>query len=454
MRLAELRHRRVAVLGYGREARSLLRLFARELPGLKPVVFARAAELAAEPPQAQAVVTETVPAASHLAHFDVVFKSPGISAYHPELEQAARAGVRITSATELWFAEHPGERVIAVTGSKGKSTTVSLIAHLLRALGHRVALAGNIGLPLTELWKPQPAPDYWAVELSSFQTKAAGAVEVAVLTALFPEHLDWHGSLERYYADKLALLDRARQVVLNGSDATIAAHQRWPGAVRYGLPPGWRAEGEGIAIADQYFELPDFAVPGRHNRLNLCAALTVLELLGEDARRALPAVADFRSLPHRLRLLGTRGGVLYVDDSVATTPQATLAALDCFAQRRVALILGGYDRGLDWSGFADALRGRRMAGVVCQGQSGARIEAALRAAGLDLPLWRANDLTEAVAWASAVAQPDGVVLLSPGAPSFPEYRDFAERGRHFACLTGFSADRAEQGGVAMGIAPS
>lgn len=453
MRLAELRGRRVALLGYGRETRSLLGLFARELPSLEPVLFARAEELSADPPKVRAIVVDGLPDPAALARFDVVFKSPGISPYRPELEEAARAGVRFSSATELWFGEHPGERVIAVTGSKGKSTTVSLIAHLLRGLGRRVALAGNIGLPLTELWKPERAPDWWVFELSSFQTRAAGEVEVAALTALFPEHLDWHGSVERYYADKLALLERARRVVLNGADPEIATRDRWPAASRYGVAPGWRPEAERLARAEQRFPIPEFVAPGRHNRLNLCAALTVLEELREDPFAALPVVASFRPLPHRLRALGVRDGVLYVDDSIATTPQATLAALECFPDRRLALILGGYERGLDWTGFAAALRGRALAGAACQGANAPRIEATLRALLPELPIRRTRDLAEAVAWASAIAGPGGVVLLSPGAPSFPHYRDFAERGRHFAALAGFAEEEAETGGVAIGIAP-
>ncbi len=453
MRLAELRGQRVALLGYGREVRSLLRLLTREIPGIELVLFAKAAEIAADRPPVAVVTTEALPDAATLARFDVVFKSPGISVYRPELEDAARLGVRISSATELWFAEHPGERVIAVTGSKGKSTTASLIAHLLRARGRRVALAGNIGLPLTELWKPERSPDHWVFELSSFQTRAAGSVEIAVLTALFPEHLDWHGEVERYYADKLALLDRARGVVLNGADPEIVRRNRWSEAWWYGVPPGWRVEGEGIAHAGERYDLPDLALPGRHNRLNLCAALTVLGILGEDCRAALPAVASFRPLPHRLRVLGERAGVLYVDDSIATTPQATLAALDCFGGRPVAVILGGYERGLDWSGFATALRERPLAAAVCQGDNGPRIAATLRAADVPVAVLLANDLAEAVALARAAAGSGGVVLLSPGAPSFPHYRDFAERGRHFAVLAGFSAEEAEGGGTALGIAP-
>ncbi|GIX33182.1 MAG: UDP-N-acetylmuramoylalanine--D-glutamate ligase [Lysobacterales bacterium] len=451
MRLTELRGRRVALLGYGRETRSLIALLGRELPELEPVLFARAEELAADPPPVRAVPVAALPEAETLARFDVVFKAPGISPYQPELEQAARAGVRFSSATELWFSEHSGERVIAVTGSKGKSTTASLIAHLLRSLGRRVALAGNLGLPLTELWKPERSPDAWVFELSSFQTRAAGAVDVAVLTALFPEHLDWHGSVERYYADKLTLLDRGRAVVLNGSDSEIRARERWAGAVRYGVAPAWRPEGMGLALGDRSISIEGFALPGRHNRLNLCAALSVLSVLGEDPEAALPALSSFKPLPHRLRVLGEREGVLYVDDSIATTPQAALAALECFSERRVALILGGYERGLDWSDFVAALRGRRLAGAACQGMNAPRIAAALSAGLPDLPLMQARDLAEAVEWASARARPDGVVLLSPGAPSFPHYRDFAERGRHFARLAGFAIEDGEGGGTPLGI---
>src|SRR5690606_32600097 len=174
------------------------------------------------------------PSAQALAAFEVVIKSPGISPYRPDALAAAEQGTQFIGGTALWFAEHAAadgvvHDTICVTGTKGKSTTTALLAHLLRAAGHRTGLVGNIGLPLLEVLDPQPAPAYWAVELSSYQTgevaRSGARPQVAVVLNLFPEHLDWHGSEQRYLEDKLKLVTEAapRIAVLNAADPHLAA---------------------------------------------------------------------------------------------------------------------------------------------------------------------------------------------------------------------------------------
>src|SRR5690606_15477420 len=188
--------------------------------------------------------------------------------------------------------------------------------------------------------------------------------------------------------------------------------------------------------------------PGRHNRGNLCAALAAVEALGHDAVALAPTAAAFRPLPHRLQRLGERDGITWVNDSISTTPHATLAALDVHRGRRVALLVGGHDRGLDWAGFAARMRTDAPAVVVTMGRNGPRIHALLDAVagegGFDLR--DAPDLAGAVAEArgalaaSSHAATGDVMLLSPGAPSYGAYRDFVERGRDFARLGGFDPE--------------
>src|SRR5690606_862501 len=159
-----------------------------------------------------------------------------------------------------------------------------------------------------------------------------------------------------------------------------------------------------------------------------------IEALGLDAESLAPHAASFRPLPHRLQGLGMRDGIEFVNDSISTTPHASLAALDVFAGRRVAILVGGHDRGLDWCGFAATMRQRRPAAMVTMGQNGPRSHALLEDAAVAAGFARyaADDLAGAVATAKAALEGEGVVLLSPGAPSFGAYRDYAERGRHFA----------------------
>lgn len=448
MRISELEGKKVAIWGYGREGRSALAALRWRLPSQPVTVFCSHDE--AEPlreMQDPALRIETSVNAALLAEHEVVVKSPGISPYTSPAADAALEGVRFTGASGLWFAEPPAGRRVCITGTKGKSTTTALVAHLLRAAGKRTALAGNIGLPLLELLDVQPPPEVWAIELSSYQTGEARDVDVAVVLNLFPEHLDWHGSEARYYADKLALVTKAapRIAVLNAAD---------PRLVELDVPPttrvlwfnhadGWHLRESLVYRGEQpVFDARHVPLPGRHNRLNLCAALATLEALGLDAVALAPAAATFRPLPHRLQSLGLRHGIESVNDSISTTPHASIAALDCYRGRRVAILVGGYDRGLDWGVFAERIAAEPVAAVVTMGQNGPRVFEKLKplAVGDRFVLAEAGDMDEAVKLGLQVLGHDGVLLLSPGAPSFPRYRDYVERGRHFAQAAGFDPD--------------
>lgn len=449
MRFADLEGRRVAVWGVGREGRAALTALAERLPSQPVALFCHpreAVEVAAIAGQCDSALPRQLttatepPDAAALSAFDVVIKSPGISAYQPELLAARDNGVRFTSGTALWFGENPDASVIGVTGSKGKSSTSALIAHLARSLGVRTALAGNIGLPLLGL-SGQRA-DLWVVELSSFQTGESGDLDVGVVTSLFPDHLDWHGSVERYYTDKLRIAEHARTLLVNGSQPELV--QRTDGHSQrelFGVHGGWHvreARGQPTICRgdDAIIEASILALPGEHNLLNACAALAALERVGLDAVAAATSLDSFQPLPHRLQVLGERDGLTWVDDSIATTPNATLAAIDSLPARPLAVIVGGHDRGVDWDGFASAVAGREKLHFLVQGGNGARIAAALAAAGV-VNVTRCSNLEQAVARARAELPRGASVALSPGAPSFDQFGNYRERGRRFAELAGF-----------------
>ena len=455
---------RIALWGWGREGRATYRALRSRLPGLPLTLLCHEADAGdahalADP----ALQVETAPAGPLLGDFAVVLKSPGISPYGEHAVAASATGTRFLGGTALWFGERAGPdgRVAGtacITGTKGKSTSTALLAHLLRAGGVRTALAGNIGLPLMELLDAEA--DAWAIELSSYQTgdvaAAGGRPEVAVVLNLFPEHLDWHGSEARYVEDKLRLVTQARPgvAVLNAADPRLSALEL-PGDVRwFGRSDGWHLRGDVVHRGeDAVFDTAALPLPGRHNRQNLCAVLTAIDALGHDAAALAPHVATFMPLPHRLQPLGRRDGLDWVDDSISTTPHASLAALDLHAGRRVALIVGGHDRGVDWQAFVDAMRVRPPHAIVTTGANGPRIHGLLAplAAEGRFRLAASGDLAGAVAAARAALDGEGVVLLSPGAPSFGPYRDYTERGCHFAKLAGF--DPVDTGAIAgLGVA--
>ncbi len=443
MRIEELGDRRVAIWGYGREGRAVHRALRSCHPRLPLTIFAPGQD-----PSEHDLATDTrvtlhgrEPGEEDLGGIDVLIKSPGVSAYSAIVRRAEELGVEVSSGVALWFAGNPDARTLIISGTKGKSTTAAACAHLLRACGLRVALAGNIGVPLMDLYRPRPAPDWWVIELSSYQTRELPrAANISVLLNLYPEHLDWHGDLETYYRDKLKLLHVAGEGLRLVNDADEELRQRTEGLAQcqpFNTESGWHPGPNGLMRGD-VLRVPADAITlrGAHNAVNLCAALAAVEACGVDMQRACAAVSSFRGLPHRLQRLGWRDGLLWVNDSISTVPEASLAALASVPGQPAVLILGGYDRGLAWKRFAEVLDCSRLRGVVVQGQNREVIASALSTCP-GIQLKRAEDLEGAVQIARQFAQLGDAVLLSPGAPSFPAYRDYTARGQHFSELAGF-----------------
>lgn len=445
MHIADLADKRVAVWGFGREGRASIAALRRRLPQLRLALYCSQAEV--EVARAFDPVLDiygSEPDAVALSAYDVVIKSPGISTYKPAVLTAQAQGTDFTSGTALWFAEHAvddegGTRVIAVTGTKGKSTTTAMLAHLARSLGVRTALAGNIGMPLLELL--DQSAELWLIELSSFQTGEAGPLELGVVTSLYEEHLDWHRSAECYVTDKLKLASASRQLLVNATQTRLlTATDDHPQRILFGRPDGWHVAGGFIRRSTQdVFPIAQLKAPGEHNALNACAALAALAAVGMDALAAAPALADFRPLPHRLQPLGARGCIDWINDSIATTPPAVVAALRSLGGRQVTVLVGGYDRGVDWTPFVDHVQATPPHAIVCMGANGPRIAAALASASPGCPVLNVSNLFDAVDAARSITPEGGVILMSPGAPSFDEFKDYAERGRRFAALGGFDA---------------
>jgi UDP-N-acetylmuramoylalanine--D-glutamate ligase len=456
--------RKVAVWGYGQEGQAALRFLRGIFPEKKFGVILTPAEAAAwdfgNDPLIE-VVAEEVQAGT-FGPYQIVIKSPGISPYQHAraMEWAHFRGTRFISGTSMWFAQHRHDKTIVITGTKGKSTTSALTASLLRATGSRTVLAGNIGLPLLDVMEPDPEPDYWVIELSSYQAADfVGHPAIATVLNLSPEHLDWHGDEETYYRDKLKVCidGNADLAVLNAADTRLMAHaERIERRTLFNHRGFWHARGASVWHDDeQVIDLAETHLAGAHNAGNVAAAFTMVEAFGHDPRGLLKAVREFKPLPHRLADAGTRAGITWVDDSISTTPEATLAALRSVAPRPAVVLVGGFDRGLDWGDFARRIAAEPPAAVVAMGQNGARIHAQIEEAFAAHPETRrppmklVGTLGEAVAAAQHLVPAGGLVLLSPGAPSFDQFRDYAERGREFARLAGFEVGDERIEGIGL-----
>jgi len=382
-----------------------------------------------------------------LERCDVVVKTPGLSRYRPEVARLSGLGIPVVGGLGLWLAEADLRRVLCVTGTKGKSTTSSITGHLLTQLGYRCMLGGNIGaLPYDPAENSGSGGfDYWVIEVSSYQaTDVPYSPPVVAVTSLHPDHLDWHGGVEQYYRDKLSASSQpgAELTVANGDSDLLAER-----VALLGPRVEWVSADDDPG-ADW---MEPLGLPGRHNRRNALIARRSLVAMGvpgtADDARLRAAAAGYRPLPSRLASIGTVSGVTFVDDSLSTNVLPTLAALDSFPGRRIALIVGGHDRGIDYAPLAVGIVARPASTyVLTLPDSGPRIRAEIDQAALDqaarneapdqAPLFAGvtdhPDLEAAVTAAYRWAKPDGVVLLSPAAPSFGQFRDYRDRGETFA----------------------
>ena len=282
--------------------------------------------------------------------------------------------------------------------------------------------------------------------MSSYQAAlVASPARAAVLTSLFPDHLPWHGGVERYYGDKLRLFAAGPAIrLVNGADPNVAALLGEPALAGAGVYAAAdsrvRVEGEGPDAVVVVAGVPVLALrasrlPGAHNRVNVAAAVAVLDALGVDLAaqrsRLEDGLAAFAPLPHRLEPVGTVGDVTFVDDTLATTAQAAVAACEAYPDHALTLLAGGLDRGIDYEPLVAYLRGRARRTpltVVAMGAAGGRMVAALPS----VPMERTDDVSDAVRRAAKLTPPGGVVLFSPAAPSPPEYGSYERRSAAFA----------------------
>lgn len=377
--------------------------------------------------------------------FDLLFRSPGLHALNPQLSAARAAGVLVSSQTQV-FLDCCSAFVVGVTGTKGKGTTASLLASILVASGRPHVLAGNIGIPPIGLVDDLAATQIVVLELSSFQLQdLTRSPQAAIILPVGVDHLDVHASRDEYVQAKSAICRYQKP------DAWVVAAAECETAQRLAATSAGRRidstsldhlPGDGVCVADDQIQwwagghhaaiAPVDAVPlrGRHNLANACAAVAAARLLGVPDAQIEAGLRSFEPLPHRLEEVDTIGGVLYVNDSLGTTPVAASAAIDAYADRPLAVIVGGSSKGADYEPVGRALAGNSC-GLVLLGEEGPKIAAAAQLAGYGGPVTRATDMMGAVNAAQSCVEGGGVVLLAPGCASFGMFKDYADRGAAF-----------------------
>lgn len=393
-----------------------------------------------------------------LADAELVFKSPGISPYTGELAGPLRGfverGGRLTSNTELFFEEARG-RIIGVTGTKGKSTTTAVIHHVLNRGGVEARLTGNIGTAPLDAVSRSDEDTVFVAEFSSHQLLGlAQSPDVAVIQNIVPEHLDYYGDFETYVEAKASICQHQKEtdyVLFNAAyplPGKLAARSRGIGAP-FGLndSPDLRCliKNDQIVFRDCHEDNPVMSVfqvplPGRFNLQNVMPAILIGRMLFDLPQEVVAeAVESFQALEHRLEPSGVRDGVSFYNDSLATVPEATLAAIDALSDRPIVLIVGGFDRGQDFSDLARGVLHGSVKGLVLFPPAGRRLwEEVSRLDGATNRPGHVfvERMGEAVDVAFGMATRGDYVLLSPAAASFGTFRDYSDRGRQFKAEVG------------------
>jgi UDP-N-acetylmuramoylalanine--D-glutamate ligase len=375
---------------------------------------------------------------------DLIVPSPGVPADSPVLVAARAVGVTIWSEIELAYRFLQG-KMIGITGSNGKTTTTSLVEHILRTAELPTILAGNIGTPLISCVKDMTQTTVTVVELSSFQLEMTETFrpDISVFLNLTPDHLDRHGSMDSYAAAKARIFHSQTEqdaAVLNADDATILPYAPKRPRVHWfsrkqDVKQGACMRGEEIVFRDgsgrdeAVMNRADVPLPGAHNLENVLAAVAATRLAGARPSAIEQGVKSFAGVEHRLEFVAEISGVRYYNDSKATNADATLKALDAFAGR-ILIILGGKDKGSDYTVLQRPLREKAVLALLI----GAAAEKIERQIAGSVAIERAGTLANAVEQASHTARPGDIVLLAPACASFDQFQNYEQRGRVFKDL--------------------
>lgn len=444
--LESLRGKRIAVIGVGVSNTPLIELLCRA--GLDVTARDRRAreDFGGEYGRLEALGTKFRLGPGYMDELteDVIYKTPGLRPDTQELRAARERGSVISSEMEAFFAVCPCP-IIAVTGSDGKTTTTTVIAELLNEAGFKLHLGGNIGNPLLADAEDMDPSDYAVVELSSFQLMTmTQSADVAVITNVTPNHLDYHRDMDEYIEAKKNVFshqDRNGLLVINADNAITADFGRQAhGEVRsfsrleqqengcwFDGEDIWYSEnGEKILVISRN----EVALRGLHNIENLMAAFcAVVDIVGLESCRRV--ARHFTGVEHRIEPVRTLNGVDFFNDSIASSPTRTIAGLESF-DRKLILIAGGYDKHIPYDSLGPAIR-RHVKLLVLTGATSPKIKAAVLAeGGGELPrIIEEDDFEKAVRLAAAGAEPGDVVILSPASASFDKFKNFAERGNKF-----------------------
>lgn len=410
--------KRILIAGFGREGKSTLRFLKQYMPEATVGIADKNESAFQDVDKEKYNLFFGDDYLSAASDYDIVIKTPGISVKDVDIDLSL-----ISSQTDL-FLEAYHNQVIGVTGTKGKSTTSSLIYHLLKESGNDVILAGNIGIPILDCVSDINERTIVVYELSAHQLQFINrSPRVGILLNVFEEHLDHFGTFEKYKDAKINVLR-----YMDDSDVAVVNHSivnSQQSTVAKNCIDFESCDFDGYNI--DWNEIP---LLGEHNKRNVKAALCACQSYGLSIENLIPHLYTFKSLEHRQEFVGVFNGVKFFNDSISTIPQATIAALQTIKNVNI-LLLGGFDRGIDYEPLVAYLKENPLPYILITGQAGQTIKTKLQDAEYKGIILKYTDMESAFAVIEKLANSGDVCLLSPAAASYDRYKNFEERGRVF-----------------------
>lgn len=434
MKIKDLENKNIAIWGLGVEGKSVLKLLNKNFPNKKIKII--------EDKNSSFSDNIDNSIIDQLKDIDIVIRSPGVSIYKEEII-FAKKNFNTTFITEksLFFGELEDKKIksIAITGTKGKTTTSTFCAYLLEKIGYKVLLAGNMGIPTIDLLDKIDEYDFVVIEISSYQASdLVSFPKIGILLNLFPEHINWHLTHENYYKDKINLLKGSEYKIINGKDDLVLEYTKdLNNKILFGTLDTIHYENNYFCKKDKkLFQTKNMKLLGEHNYQNLCSVLTALDILNIDFNNIKQEYFDnFKPIEHRLETIEHKE-ILFINDSISTIPEATIACYEIFKDKNIYGILGGYDRKQDYSNLINyIIKNKNIKFLTLIGETGERLSKILIDNNFNnFELYDTLNNCIKKLYSIAKNNKNSVIILSPASASYDMYRNFEERGNHFKNL--------------------
>src|SRR3989344_4135877 len=442
MTIAELKNKKVLILGLGKEGTSTLKLLRKKFPE-KVISLADRKTLVELEKDLQKIAKNDRKLKLHLGNsyqknldqFDVIIKSPGLL-----LEKSTKG--EVTSQTQI-FMNLFKNKVIGITGTKGKTTTSSLIHKILKDAKINALLVGNVGNPPFDYLEKAKVTDIFVFELSSFQLQDLEASpHIAIFLNLYKEHLDYHGNFENYKNAKINiskwqnngdfLIYNADFQILEKIAVTGKA-KKIPFSINQKLKSGAYIDGEWLFFnQEKVLKISETKLKGRFNHNNILAAVSAAKILKIPNKKIASSVKKFEPVKHRIQFIGSYGGIDFINDSIATIPEATIAALETFNPNINTLIVGGYNRGLDYSRLSKKIVEEKIPNLILFPETGKIILEGIKRQNRFVPKYLfVKNMKNAVEIAAKITAKGKICLLSPASSSFNLFKNYQDRGEQF-----------------------